>query len=32
VTKELLHRLASRPMFQRFLDQAGEDSTGKEVQ
>jgi siroheme synthase-like protein len=31
VTKELLHRLASRPMFERFLQQAGSKSAGKEV-
>ncbi|GAC1663221.1 MAG: bifunctional precorrin-2 dehydrogenase/sirohydrochlorin ferrochelatase [Candidatus Acidiferrum sp.] len=31
VTKELLHRLASRPMFERFLEQAGSKSIGKGV-
>jgi siroheme synthase-like protein len=32
LTKQLLHRLASRPMFQRFLEQAENDFSSKEVQ
>ncbi|HXM97706.1 MAG TPA: bifunctional precorrin-2 dehydrogenase/sirohydrochlorin ferrochelatase [Candidatus Dormibacteraeota bacterium] len=31
LTKELLHRLASRPMFERFIEQSGNPSSGKEV-
>jgi precorrin-2 dehydrogenase / sirohydrochlorin ferrochelatase len=31
LTKELLHRLASRPMFERFIEQSGNKSSGKEV-
>lgn len=31
-TKQLLHRLASRPMFERFLEQAGDKSSGQGVE
>jgi precorrin-2 dehydrogenase/sirohydrochlorin ferrochelatase len=31
LTKELLHRLASRPMFERFIEQSGNKSSGKEA-